>query len=1186
MRQRFSRLNNSFTGKLKRHFHKSGSKGGRSSSATSGTLALSSPPSLRSGNERSQTVQPPTVQPPTAQPEEVLPQDAQSREVQAQAVQAQAVRPQEAQPDEVHPQDVQAHEVQLPDASEMDATLIHTESDPWALAFSVVQNREGKLMLDYERYLSSLQGDTAVNASLSVPEFIRAIVHRAIDDREKKRWRVSLLGTDIEVRKQAERLAKLLLWSDPIVKSAVSSQPYAALAWSGVSILLPLVTSSITQNEAMLKGFNSIGDVQMYWRICEETHLPSLDGPSRKRFIEPLSKLYSYIVEYQARVICHLSKGHLTRAWSDVTSPGEWEAKIQEIDRLNQECRNVLQLFNADQIESKWNKLLSMIQESRHLNDQIHNALLESRLETQKAYKDEKATELLHLLASDYQGNKDFNPPKVEGTCEWFFADERFRNWRDSEDSRLLWVSAGPGCGKSVLSRALIDERRLSTNVTTSTLCYFFFKDGDESRMYAHNALCAILHQLFSQDFTGNLIEQALPSYKNFGKALTTSFSKLWEIFLRCSSTADCGEIICLIDALDECQEESRKMLIDGIKGLYQHSSKRPSRLQFLVTSRPYDDIELSFRRLSDTATYLRFDGDDKSGEIGHEINLVIDARVSEFAHDFEEEDRRLIADRLKSMGNRTYLWLYLTIDIIKRSPSEYSRPVDVETLLSSIPSEISEAYEKILGRRKTSRYTEALLRILLAAARPLSLEEANYALTLATAKEPFDSNQALDKALWQLETFKDRVQNLCGLFVSVHDGKLFLFHQTARDFLLSSISGGNWQGRFTMPKSHSTLSLACLRYLHVLLPDLPALQTHIYYFGKTLIYKFLSYAATYWPLHYKSQDAANASLSWEEARTVCCERHLWMSHYFPYWKLLVERYETWSDLSMASYLGLKPVVQGLLRGTADNDMSDADISQALCRASQKGHKEIVQMLLDHGADVDAITDTGTALLAASGKGYTEIVQMLLDHGADVSAIAGEYGTALLAASSQGHTETIQVLLSHGADVNAIAGDYGTALIVASNRGCTEAVQVLLDHGADVSAIAGLYGTALQAASYSGSIDTVRMLLDHGADVSAIAGEYGTALKRASEEGHAEIVQMLLDHGALVSAISGSYDNVLDAASYSGSIDTIRMLLDYGAGIFTHDHLEDAMQRASKSGYTEIVQLLREKKEATGMGRV
>ncbi|PNP52567.1 hypothetical protein THARTR1_06914 [Trichoderma harzianum] len=312
------------------------------------------------------------------------------------------------------------------------------------------------------------------------------------------------------------------------------------------------------------------------------------------------------------------------------------------------------------------------MQESRVFLDKIHNALLESGAEAKKNYEDQKERALLQALASDYEGHKDFNPRKVEGTCEWFFADERFRNWRNSNVSSLLWVSAGPGCGKSVLSRSLIDERRLSTSVTTSTVCYFFFKDGDDSRKYAHNALCALLHQLFTHDTTGNLIAQALPSHKNFGETLSQNFSELWKILVRCSNLPESGEVVCIIDALDECQEKSRMIFIEELQRFYRHSPAPSSKLKFLITSRPYDTIEASFKQLSGATSYLRFDGDDKSAEISREINLVIDFRVNEVAQDFAEKDRRLIADRLKSMDHRTYLWLYLTLNIIKKSPSEY----------------------------------------------------------------------------------------------------------------------------------------------------------------------------------------------------------------------------------------------------------------------------------------------------------------------------------------------------------------------------------------------------------------------------------------------------------------------------------------------------------------------------------
>ena len=44
----------------------------------------------------------------------------------------------------------------------------------------------------------------------------------------------------------------------------------------------------------------------------------------------------------------------------------------------------------------------------------------------------------------------------------------------------------------------------------------------------------------------------------------------------------------------------------------------------------------------------MRFDGDDKSEQIGHEVNLVIDVDLKTFAHSFEAEDQQRIAERLR----------------------------------------------------------------------------------------------------------------------------------------------------------------------------------------------------------------------------------------------------------------------------------------------------------------------------------------------------------------------------------------------------------------------------------------------------------------------------------------------------------------------------------------------------------
>ena len=78
------------------------------------------------------------------------------------------------------------------------------------------------------------------------------------------------------------------------------------------------------------------------------------------------------------------------------------------------------------------------MRESQTFKGDIRQILEESRRQTQNNFEDQKERNLLEDLASDYEGSKNFNPQRVEGTCEWFFKDDRFRKWWDSDTSRLL----------------------------------------------------------------------------------------------------------------------------------------------------------------------------------------------------------------------------------------------------------------------------------------------------------------------------------------------------------------------------------------------------------------------------------------------------------------------------------------------------------------------------------------------------------------------------------------------------------------------------------------------------------------------------------------------------------------------------------------------------------------------------
>jgi hypothetical protein len=113
----------------------------------------------------------------------------------------------------------------------------------------------------------------------------------------------------------------------------------------------------------------------------------------------------------------------------------------------------------------------------------------------------------------------------VPQTCHWFLEHPNFQQWKSSNRDDLLWLSADPSCGKSVLSRALIDEKLVGAE--PATLCYFFFKDN-EGQNKITTALCALIYQLLCKN--DSLLKKYMtPSKESYGDTLRDAFRELWK---------------------------------------------------------------------------------------------------------------------------------------------------------------------------------------------------------------------------------------------------------------------------------------------------------------------------------------------------------------------------------------------------------------------------------------------------------------------------------------------------------------------------------------------------------------------------------------------------------------------------------------------------------------------------------
>jgi len=157
-----------------------------------------------------------------------------------------------------------------------------------------------------------------------------------------------------------------------------------------------------------------------------------------------------------------------------------------------------------------------------------------------------------------------------------------------------------------------------------------------------------------------------------------------------------------------------------------------------------------------------------------------------------------------------------------------------------------------------------------------------------------------------------------------------------------------------------------------------------------------------------------------------------------------------------------------------------------LISASKKGDASGVRQSLKEAVDINAkgtASDWGkTALIEAAHRGYSDIVKILIDAGADINATDFYGDTALMLAIDQDNHEIVRMLLNSEADVNAQNITYGTtALMGAARKGNEEVIRMLMTAKADPGIKDWAGNTALTIADRNGRTAIIELLQKAGA---------------------------------------------------------------------------------------------------------
>ena len=758
-----------------------------------------------------------------------------------------------------------------------------------------------------------------------------------------------------------------------------------------------------------------------------------------------------------------------------------------------------------------------------------------------KMTREERAC--LHTLWPNgihYEDQKNQNRKRVENTCLWALRHKSYLQWRDISTSKLLWIYADPGCGKSVLSRAIVDDDLIEFKAKGGDVLYYFFKDTIDEQRSALRAIASLLFQLFVQ--RPSLLRFAVPIFEICGDAILDRMSDLWKIFTEAVTAPENANIICVLDALDECNEEQSGQLVNLIEEFYEQQGIA-SKVKFLVTSRPYLTIRRSFAPLLRTGFTIALDGNHESDNIKNEIDLVIKHQSQAFSVQkiVPPEVSAFLEKSLLSMQQRTYLWLRLIWKLIQES-----FPDDVEQmteLINELPEGVTKTYEKLLQRCPNQSFARKVLGLVLVSAQPLTLDEIDIAIHIDSKSTSVASLQLIGST-----RLRDTLPARCGHMISIVDSKIYFIHQTVKEFLVCKGTGifpTRWEHSVNPVEYHQLMANICMR--RILFEDVDRTRFNVHNalvpldvrstkdgdseFSSYLVdCSFLFYAATYWADHCRAGGSDDSLLR----------------------MIIAADSET------------------------RNTFGD-DLGKTLQVAALGGHETVLRLLFEKGAEVDARGGKyGTALQAASWGGREPVVRLLIENGAEVNAKGGQYGNALQAACVSGHEPVARLLIEKGADVNIEGGQYSNALQAASYEGHEPMVKLLLERGANVNIGGGKYDTALQAASWRGHESVVRLLIDRGAQVNAQGPQYVNALQVASVGGHEQIVRLLLDWDGVQADSKDKFGRTpVSWAASSGHEKVVRLLLMQNDVDFnsTDDYGRTPLMWALHNGRESVVTL-------------
>ncbi|XP_046326546.2 ankyrin repeat domain-containing protein 50-like [Haliotis rufescens] len=243
-----------------------------------------------------------------------------------------------------------------------------------------------------------------------------------------------------------------------------------------------------------------------------------------------------------------------------------------------------------------------------------------------------------------------------------------------------------------------------------------------------------------------------------------------------------------------------------------------------------------------------------------------------------------------------------------------------------------------------------------------------------------------------------------------------------------------------------------------------------------------------------------------------------------------------------AAWQGHHQVVELLVERGADLSVVDVVGDNILHRACDGGHLDIMKLVLTY--TTGCVNGKGycgkTPLMTAVGSGCREMVELLVSKGADVSLVDNRGDNILHLACDGGHYEIMKYVLSQPIDINSRGRKGRTPVSWAARHGHTAMFNLLVNRGADLT----LDGNIFSLACKGSETEIVKLVLSHlSVDINVRGCDGRTPVMQAVCKGQLEMVKLLVSKGADMTLVDNFGDNILNLACDEGHTEILQYVL-------------------------------------------